>query len=492
MSKWGPVWMLGLAVLWLQPPATAQIWPAGPQVNVKECGARGDGNANDTHAFRKAAAILQKAGGGRLVIPPGVYIVGQQTHAKDQFPYYRSGDIFRVKNLNGLVIEGNGATLRLAGGLRYGAFDKETGQPVTLKLPNTDPTSVAGVGIMIDVLQSQNVLIRDLELDGNLSNLVIGGEWGDTGRQIAAYGIRLDGNKNVTVENVHAHHHALDGIAIGYNQLKETDPPTPHLLINVVSEYNGRQALSWVGGRGLTAIRCKFNHTGRAGLVSSPAAGLDIEAESSVCRDGLFIECEFVNNAGCGVVADSGDGGYSRFIRCTVWGTTTWSIWARKPAMVFDDSFIYGSIVHGFGSPDAAQATQFRRCHFEDREYPEFGVFRAAAMAEISGADNLLFEDCTFIANKTRALYVDGSTTRELIRGCTIVHRDASPREFASLIRGAKIETTQFLEQYPAGAKVSTFIVADDVEVGPGLNVAGPQCAWGHPPGATGVVPPSR
>ena len=116
--------MNGLVAL---PPAVAKY-----RVDVKQdCGARGDGKANDSAAFREAAVRLQKAGGGTLVIPKGTYIVGEQTHDAGQYPYYKMGLIFEVRSLKGLLIEGNGATLRLAPGLRYGSFDKDMGEPFT-------------------------------------------------------------------------------------------------------------------------------------------------------------------------------------------------------------------------------------------------------------------------------------------------------------------------------------------------------------------------
>ncbi|NMC21889.1 MAG: hypothetical protein GYA33_15895, partial [Thermogutta sp.] len=40
-----------------------------PRVDVRaDCGAAGDGITNDTEAFQKAAALIQEAGGGTLVI----------------------------------------------------------------------------------------------------------------------------------------------------------------------------------------------------------------------------------------------------------------------------------------------------------------------------------------------------------------------------------------------------------------------------------------
>ena len=103
---------------------------------------------------------------------------------------------------------------------------------------------------------------------------------------------------------------------------RHKSPRTTATLIRVRSEYNGRRGLSWTGGNGLTAIDRQFNHTGRGALSSSPAAGIDIEAEDGVVRNGLFINCEVINNVGPGMgrIGDSAD---ITFQRCTFIGPLT-------------------------------------------------------------------------------------------------------------------------------------------------------------------------
>lgn len=475
-------------------PPEAPFRVTGPTINIEKLGARGDGVHNDSAAFRAAAKLIQEAGGGRLVIPRRTYLVGEQTHEDGKFPYYQAQPIFSVKNVDGLIVEGKGATLRLKAGLRFGSFDKHTGQPFQPKPGRfTDRDYAARVGSMLQIHHSRNILIRGLELDGNNGALVLGGMWGDTGRQLHAYGIELYNNSNVAVENVHTHHHGLDGIAIGYSGLKESDAPTPHTLINVVSEYNARQGLSWVGGRGLRAYRCKFNHTRRAAFGSAPGAGLDIEAENSVCRDGYFEDCEFINNGGCAMVADSGDGGYTKFVRCTFWGVSNWSLWSAKPGLVYEDCTIYGTAVHGYSSPNAGLATRYVRCHFEDKDYGTNGVYRSAAVIECASVgDNITYEDCTVIANHTRSFWFDSGAGRKFVRGCRIVHRDRrANQDFVALFRGAHIENTHLGEDYPPGTTERYSIEAQGVTVGTNVVVDGPVCRWGNWSwGKTGLIQP--
>lgn len=487
---------LALALLLLAAVAQAEdVWqPFIPDnaktFDVRDFGAKGDGTTNDSAAFRAAAQALTEAGGGVLNIPKGVYIVGGQTHEDGKYPYYRAERVVDLKGLEGVIIDGHGATLRLAPGLHYGSFDKTTGERIDPAMPFYDVDCHVLVGSMFYLLKCRNVIIRDLELDGNNGAMVLGGQWGDLGRQLEAYGLRLYGNTNVLVENIYTHHHGLDGIIAGWTGLKETDPSTPHLLRNIRSEYNGRQGLSWVGGRGMTVVNSQFNHTGRGGVASAPTSGLDIEAEDSVCRDGLFVHCEFINNGGCGVVADSGDGGYTRFVDCTLWGTTMFSAWTRKPGIRYEHCALFGSVVHGFGSPEPEKATQYRNCLFEDREYPGAGVYRSAAVIECGGGDNILYENCTIRAKGTRTVWMDGADTREIFRGCTIINGfDTADHEFVSLLRGCRIENTRFLEIYPDAHAKAYYVATGSVDVGPGVTVSGPRVKWANWSwGVTGVI----
>ncbi|KMN92377.1 glycoside hydrolase, partial [Priestia aryabhattai] len=44
--------------------------------NIKRYGAAGDGKSDSTAAFKKAIEAANKAGGGRVVVPPGTYVTG--------------------------------------------------------------------------------------------------------------------------------------------------------------------------------------------------------------------------------------------------------------------------------------------------------------------------------------------------------------------------------------------------------------------------------
>ena len=474
---------------------------AYPTINVKtDCGALGDGTTNDTAAFQSAATMLETAGGGTLVIPSGTYIVGQQTHTAGDSQYYRTASIFNVSNLNTLTIEGNNATLKQADGLRYGSFDRLTGavyNPTTL--PFVDSRYSAETGNILQVNQSLDVLIKDLTLDGNSGNYILGGQWGDSGRQIRGSGISLGKCKDVTIENVYTHHHGLDGIYIGWSGLTATDAATPHTLRNVTSEYNGRQGLSWVGGRGLSVYDSKFNHTGRGALASSPTAGVDIETTASVCRDGYFENCEFLNNGGPGMAAPAGDGGYTTFKGCTFWGTTSWSIWCSRPALKFESCNVYGSATHTYGSTDPTLATGFLGCNFEDTPWTNGQVYRSGYLYDTSeGGENVTWEDCSFIANAQKPVWIGDNTNHEYLTNCNFTFKNATyvDKSYVSVIRGSFISGCHFMESFPLGSTNRYYINVGSTTVVGGSSggdtiVDGPLVRWRNPTlGQLGIILP--
>ena len=119
-----------------------------------------------------------------------------------------------------------------------------------------------------------------------------------------------------------------------------------------------------------------------------------------MCRDGRFVECEFVDNSGCGMVADSGDSADCLFERCRFVGTTNWSAWPKKPGFVFRDCLFVGSIVQVFGDRDPARATQFVGCRFHgDPKLSPTGKVFGDFLGDLGAGDlNVLMKDCDFRA----------------------------------------------------------------------------------------------
>ncbi|HKX89354.1 MAG TPA: right-handed parallel beta-helix repeat-containing protein, partial [Sphingopyxis sp.] len=206
------------------------------------------------------------------------------------------------------------------------------------------------------------------------------------------------------------HHHALDGLLVnGVNS--QADGPRVRRIIGLRAENNGRQGCSIVGGDGYSFEKCRFNRTGRAQIVSSPGAGLDIEAEGEKKnRNFRFTDCEFSDNFGCGMVADTGDSEGAVFVRCTFVGTTNWSAWPCKPRFSFRACTFVGPLVRAFGDADPARAAQFFDCTLTDDPAlsPTGQIYGGEnpdrPLADLSDARNMLFRRCSFLARHAAVL----------------------------------------------------------------------------------------
>lgn len=421
--------------------------------NVKDYGAYGDNVHNDTQAFIAASAALTAAHGGTLLIPAGTYLVGEQTFAgqNNKGYAYAGKDIITISNCTEpVLIEGSAAVLRLVDGLKFGSFDPVTGAVYNPpSLPFTNHDYGAFVGRMIVLVNNQStVTVRNLELDGNNTNTILGGAWGDKGYQQVSYGVYAYGNREVCLSAIHTHHHCLDGVYIGQAaaQASATSPHRTATLINVRAEYNARQGLSWVGGNGLTAIGCKFNHTGKGAFGSSPQAGVDIEASAGAFnRNGLFINCEMVNNGGPNMGADSGDSADISFMNCTFLATTTsaYAALPYKPRMHFSDCTFSGVVVKCYGDPglpvnknSQGNATRFSRCRFTDTLTYQGQVYAPnnAYLLDLgAGSQGVKFNDCVVEATKTRIGYTMGYTTAT---NCQFYQSGSDPSAFRSIMLG--------------------------------------------------------
>lgn len=399
---------------------------AADTVRPEQFGARGDGATNDTHAFAAMSAFVNARGGGTIVLRPVTYIVGEQG------PGQESGYAFGPKPImlfigcsQPLVIRGNGARLRCAPGLRYGTFDPVTGQPTRHPTPYLKGGELSvPYHAMITVRGCTGAVeISDLELDGNLERLRIGGKYGDAGWQLPASGIELvDNSGPERLARIHSHHHPLDGLII--NGI-DRDRRVRSMIDSVRLDHNGRQGCSIVGGRGYDFRSCRFTDTGKSVIASAPGAGVDIEAEAGKSvRDLTFSSCTFSNNFGCGLVADSGPSDGARFDNCTFIGTTSWAAWPNKPRFRFNGCTFVGSIVHAYGDPDPDRACQFRNCTFRDDPAlsPTGEVYGGGnptrPIADLPGNRNVLFSGCKFLLTHRSALPY--TTNVVIFENCTL------------------------------------------------------------------------
>lgn len=373
-------------------------------------GAKGDGQTNDAAAFAALSAHVNARSGGTILLRPVTYIVGRQrpsTGGKELS--FAPLDVIRLIGCRlPIIIRGNGARLRAAPGLRYGRFDPRSGEP----LPDAgrlDRTDVAiPYSAMIEIVKSSGrIEISDIELDGALQRMRVGGKTAPNGWDAFGFGVRLHANSgSELLSKVHTHHHPADGMIL---------KPSPNrsgstTVMDSVCEYNGRQGCSITGGSNFTFQRCKFNRTGKAGLHHAPGDGVDIEPEAQAISNLAFSGCEFSDNNGIGVGQVGRDARDIRFAACKFIGTGNWSAWIPAPSTRFSKCLFVGTLVNVHSDADPAKATQFHDCTFTDDPAlsPTGKVYLGPAsvagshskvpkwIAPIEYGDNVLFSRCRF------------------------------------------------------------------------------------------------
>jgi hypothetical protein len=373
--------------------------------HIKDFGAVGDGVTNNTEAFQKASAYLL-ANGGTLIIDPGSYVVGKQRLSGSYTAgsaYFAEPILSFIDAKKPIVVLGYKATLKAADGLKFGSFNPITGEKDSIRKVGNNSSYYASAFTFFNVVRCVSITIKGITLDGNSAKLNIGPAFGPDGIQLAALGIGLYSNKSAVVADCYIHNCALDGIIVAWTGLKDGDPIYPHTITNVRAEYNGRQGLSWVGGNNLTVINSDFSSTGKAlnyGLpvISKPSAGIDIELENSILKNGNFINCRVFNNAGSGVISIAHDTYNINFKKCTFIGTTNSAAYPRSQNFSFDSCTFVGRVERIFGSVDKSKATSFKDCLFtmDPKMSPNGQVY--GDTWEFYEGQNVVFDHCEFDA----------------------------------------------------------------------------------------------
>lgn len=379
------------------------------KVHIKDFGAIGDGTTNNTKAFQKASAYLQ-ANGGTLIIDAGIYIVGKQRFSGSYSAgssYFAEPILSLIDAQKPIIILGYDAILKAADGLKFGSFNPITGEKDSIRKQGNISSYYASAFTFINAVRCSSIIIKGITLDGNSGKLNIGPAFGAEGIQLSALGIGLYGNRKASVADCYIHHCALDGIIVAWPGLKESDPIYPHTIKNVKAEFNGRQGLSWVGGNNLTVINCEFSSTGKAlnngvPVVSKPSAGIDIEIENSIIRNGNFINCLVYDNAGPGIISIGHDTYNINFKHCTFIGTTNSAAYPKSQYFSFDSCTFVGRVERIFGSTDKSKATSFKDCLFTmaPLKSPNGKVF--GDTWEFYEAQNVIFNHCEFDAGTKR------------------------------------------------------------------------------------------
>ena len=380
-------------------------YPGKNIIHIKDFGAIGDGIQNATESFQKASLYLQTHG-GTLIIDPGTYIVGKQklSGIYGAGSSYLAEPIINIKNAQKpILISGYKASLLAANGLKYGSFNPVTGEKDSIRTEGNRSDYYASAYIFINIEDCLSISIKGINLNGNSGKLNIGPQFDKEGNQLMATGIRVYNNKQVNIEDCNIHHCALDAIIVGWTGLVSIDPIYPHTIKNVKATFNGRQALSWVGGNNLTVINSEFSSTGKAlnngvPVIGLPSAGIDIEIESSIIKNGNFIDCLVFNNAGYGLSSLGHDTYNINFRKVTFIGTTNYAAVPKSQYFSFDSCTFIGSVSGIFGSPDKSKANSFKNCLFSmNKERSPNGKVFGEYCAFYDG-QNVIFDNCKFDA----------------------------------------------------------------------------------------------
>ncbi len=348
--------------------------------NIKiNFGAFGDGLTNDECAFEAAASYFSNLPPNVnkiLEFPPGTYIVGRQN------PFNGFGlfgaTVLCFNNINNLqligkLVGGDHPIIKFMDCMKYGAFDFPTQPDIRYLGCDAGPCAlgpnnynkIAYPGEMIHFNGCNNIAIKNIELDGNLDNAIIGGGYTE-GIQQPYDGIFLNACSNIQIDNMNVHDFGHDGMVIYfmYCPSSATFPPQypPRMNCNISNSkfiLNGRNGLTWGGGIGLNVSYSEFNLTGIGRIYSKPGAGIDIEFEQSNVdnAEGTFTKCQIMYNKAFGISNNAVQNGTSlfsynyKFIDCTIIGSETgYSVWPNARGFSFDRCAFSGQLVSCYNS----------------------------------------------------------------------------------------------------------------------------------------------
>ena len=249
---------LVLAVSVTALPASAAVWwSATPSVsigskaiNVRDVGARGDGQHDDTSAIQAAINSLPSTG-GTITVPAGTYMI----------------DALRSINMRSHV------RLLMSSGAQLVAIPNSSSRSFVIKATNVNNIEISGGAIVGERARHRGT----------------SGEWG--------MGIQILGAQKVYLHDFKVSDCWGDGLYIGGSGHIGV-PSTDVTLSNVVSNNNRRQGLSFGPVNRVYVVNSTFSNTHG----TKPEAGIDIEPSTQGTAKNVRIERSTISgNAGSGV-----------------------------------------------------------------------------------------------------------------------------------------------------------------------------------------------
>lgn len=411
-------------------------------------GARGDGVSDDTDAFNALNQAVEAAGGGIVTLRKGaVYVAGRQLPLG---PAFLNGTaILTARNVSTFIVRMNGATIRFRDGLLFGSFDPLTRRPRPATGANVNPKERADIGYAILAQSVGFFSVSDGVIDGNSRGAIIGGSWGDTGRQCVQYGIASYDCRQVELSDIRIFDSCLDGLTHASRSTAEN----PLVVRRVTVERVGRNCVSLIGCNRALFEDCTFRNSGQAAtragtILSAPASCFDIEAEQGECRN-VVVRASTLDAGPKGYtafVADSGPASDILVQDCALTG----AVWTRKPRTTFERCRINGrfAMLYG-GDGNRSDNTHILNCQLSDNadSWPNaIDLEGTGPGVRITGG--------TFTVAHSRLNLRGGILRGVTINFATGVDKIGN-REFAILADFAQMTEVTINERIPAGKRPS-------------------------------------
>jgi hypothetical protein len=332
-------------------------------------------------------------------IPAGTYIVGRQDHQPAGGGYYLGGhNVICLQGCSNVTINGavNGdgtpaSKIIFRSCLRYGAFNPTTGDRFLNAAYLNSQCSIcngfgpfcfyqfaAFPGNCINIFDCNNIAVNNLELNGNIDKMSIGGYFSDaSGIELAFSGIQAANSNVVSINNVNSHHFGSDGIVI---EDTRTGPQQQMQIVinNSKFNYNCRNGMSWDGGAGVSVQNSDFNNNSLGSFQPNPGGGVDFEWEqgNQSVSNGNFSNCRFMYNRVFGVECNHGNTSLDAldfdftFGGCTfVSSENGFSAWPNARKFNFTCCNFYGTIIHAYDAEVndiPLNSTKFLNCTFNE------------------------------------------------------------------------------------------------------------------------------